>query len=135
MKQPYLDIINRISNDSVLWWDENGVPRYDRFSPRLASNIYASEVALLKVACQNCSQQFLVVISALVLSDNNSLLSKIKNRALEYGDPPNVSCCPAGPTMSSIPLKVLQFWKHDGNRLEMVRLSEYEIEIVPDWAK
>lgn len=135
MKQSYLDILDRRPNDSVLWWDENGVPRYGKFSPHLVANIYASEIVLLKVACQNCNQQFLVAISALVLSGDNSLITKIENRTLEYGDPPNAGCCPAGPTMSSIPLKVLQFWKYDGDELEMVRLPEYETEIVPNWAK
>lgn len=134
MKQSYSDIVDRISDDSNLWWDENGVPRYGEFSPRLVANIYASEVALLKIACQNCSQQFLVAISILTLIEGDSLIAKIRDRTLEYGDPPNVSCCPAGPTMSSIPLKVIQFWKYDSDKLEMVRLPEHEVDVIPKWA-
>lgn len=46
-----------------LWWDENGTPRFQPHHPDLCADIYADEVALLKIACQRCGREFLVQMS------------------------------------------------------------------------
>lgn len=74
--------------------------------------------------------------------------------ALEYGDPPNIECCAAGPSMSSVPRRVLEYWVKPVARgegverhpklgvmvvkeltaTEFIRDPAYEIDITPDWA-
>lgn len=59
MKPTYSDIVTRIEEDPT-WFDENGAPRYGKFTPDQMSNIYADEVVLLEIACQSCRKRFLV---------------------------------------------------------------------------
>jgi len=47
-------------------------------------------------------------------SPPGTLAERIRVGALEYGDPPNVDCCPAGPTMNSVPKRVLEYWRWGG---------------------
>lgn len=121
MLASYADIRDRIATPP-LWFDESGVPRYEPFHPELSANIYADEVALVEIACQACEQTFHVAISS-TLSERlmrqvtqaldglpASLAERIADKSLGYGDPPNVGCCPAGPTMSSDTIRVLEYW-------------------------
>lgn len=57
----YQDILSRIK-EKPLWFDENAVPRYCKFSPDTIQ-IYTDEVALLKIQCQACNYEFHVAIS------------------------------------------------------------------------
>jgi len=113
----YADIRSRIE-DKPSWFDEHGVPRYGKFEPRDCANIYASEVVLLLIMCQRCQHQFLVCMSwsqsRRALYGEPSLTDRVKDGSIHYGDPPNVACCPAGPTMNSVPRQVAQFWTDDG---------------------
>ena len=34
----------------------------------------------------------------------------ILTHELHYGDPPNDGCCDAGPTMNSVPHRVIEYW-------------------------
>lgn len=139
MKHRYSDITENI-DERPQWWDEAGVPRYCEFSPRAVNNIYASEVALLEIACQSCQTRFQVAMSwhmreNLVRNERfhiPPLHEQIKNNSIHYGDPPNYGCCPAGPTMNSIPLRVIEFWQKQ--YLEFVRLPEYERKNECEWA-
>ncbi len=126
MNNSYIDIRSRIS-DSILWWDEYAVPRYEKFSPRSIANIYAEQVALVEIACQNCGQIFLVAISAdwLAVNTKSAIDVGIKEKSLHYGDPPNIDCCPAGPTMNCDDLRVVEYWQRDD--LEWVRVPELEV--------
>lgn len=48
----------------------------------------------------------------------NILAHEIETRSLHYGDPPNIGCCPAGPTMNSEMIRILEYWRC--NHLEYV---------------
>jgi hypothetical protein len=54
--QPYLDLLLRLG--APLWWDENGVPRYEPFKPELTANIYAEFRCLIEIRCQGCQRVF-----------------------------------------------------------------------------
>jgi hypothetical protein len=56
MLRDYHDIRSRIA-DPILWWDENGVPRYREFKPQ-ECGVYDVVVALVEVACQACLERF-----------------------------------------------------------------------------
>lgn len=108
MKAYYGDILSRIK-ETPLWFDEHGVPRYEPFRPDLVANIYAVEAALVRIHCQNCRYKFDVAFSS-AERDKELLTDLVVRMALSYGDPPNVRCCPSGPTMTSDAKRVLQFW-------------------------
>jgi hypothetical protein len=131
MKQKYSDIMSRISAQP-LWWDSNGVPRYDEFSYHMRFDTYADEVVLLRIACQACAKEFDAEVSWSRLSKRPSMSSETKN--IWYGDPPNVGCCSVGPTMSSISLHVIQFWKRstEGWR-RCPEFEEKQIERLSDY--
>jgi hypothetical protein len=120
MHESYADITSRIPGDP-LWWDEHAVPRYEPFSHELAANIYADEVALCEIACCDCSRKFSVAFSrseAFELIEaaeekrepHPTLYDSLSRGNWHYGDPPNYGCCPAGPTMNSEPIRVLEYW-------------------------
>ncbi len=119
-----------------LWWDENAVPRYEPFAPGDTADIYADECVLFVVACQACEREFHVCLSTSQMSRHRgegSLASLVERQELEYGDPPNVDCCPAGPTMTSVPVRVVEFWRRE--RFDWVRVPELEIAVTADWAE
>ena len=138
MNAYYEDIISKIKQKSQ-WFDEHAVPRYCRFYPRHLADIYADECALVLIACQSCGIQFKVAFSQnkmdnikyqMMFADKElpTLAEQIKDRTIHYGDPPNIQCCPAGPTMNCNDIKVLQYWKREN--LEWVRDKSLEIELV-----
>jgi hypothetical protein len=141
MNACYNDIMDLISEEPK-WFDENAVPRYCDFSPDKTANIYADEIVFMRISCQGCGREFKVCISSNKRSRYfegtlfPSLKEKIKNKEIHYGDPPNVYCCAAGNTMSSVPIEVLEYWERsDEDRfLGKVRNSEFEVRVVPDWA-
>jgi len=119
MHHDYSDIRNLTDADPN-WFDENGVPRYCNFHPEHMANIYAAEAVLACIECQACKTQFHVAFSELnqkhKLWDENQgkrvafLSDLIVARALHYGDPPNIRCCDAGPSMNSVPVTVIEYW-------------------------
>lgn len=123
MKQSYCDITNKLGKP--LWWDEVGAPRYDEFSPDLLNDIYAKEAALMLIKCQVCRTEFKVCLSSWEI-DKKSISDRILNNSLYYGDPPDFGCCCSGPTMTSDPVRVLEFWKREN--FEWVRMPELERE-------
>lgn len=147
MNQNYRDIISKI-DITPLWFDEHGVPRYCDFAPRHLANIYAVECVLMRVSCQGCAMQFLVAMSgshAERLIDRSPLLWElIEAMTIHYGDPPNVACCPAGPTMNSVPRQVIEYWRRrtssepaacaDDRLMVWKRDPAFDRrDIVPDW--
>lgn len=122
MHHHYEDIRN-LTAEPPAWWDEHAVPRYCSFSPHQVANIYADEVVLMIVDCQGCGRHFRVarsssladrVIGAMGLADVDALptlAERIAAGSIYYGDPPNADCCPAGPTMNSEPIAVLEYWR------------------------
>ena len=114
MNQAYADITERIS-EPPRWWDECAVPRYCAFTPRAVANIYAVEVALVEIACQNCGTRFLVAWSRgdFVIDGAVQETKPFDPQTFHYGDPPNAGCCAAGPTMNCNDLRVLECWRRD----------------------
>ena len=108
MKAYYGDIISRIA-DKPLWFTETGVPRYEPFDERQLDNIYATEAALVEIACQGCDTRFHVGIcrDKMEIHEGKDIASQIRNKSYHYGDPPNMGCCPSGASMNSEPVKVL----------------------------
>lgn len=136
MKANYHDIMGLI-DQNPLWFDEHGVPRYVKFHPTEAANIYAQEVVLLQVGCQGCEAVFQVAMSLdreQFIQQGKSLHERIEARELEYGDPPNTECCRAGPTMGSEPQRVLEYWWRQLG-VGWSRNERFEVDIAPDWAK
>ncbi len=148
MNESYDDIRSRIA-EPPQWWDEHAVPRYVPFAPRWLADIYADECALVLIACQNCGHEFPVAMSssmgsavrAVMLRKEDvtletmrrySVAASIETGAIHYGDPPNIECCPAGPTMNCDDLRVLQFWRRERGAVnDWVRVAELE-RVLPD---
>jgi hypothetical protein len=130
MHEDYDDIRSRISEPPT-WFDEHAVPRYCEFSPERCADIYASQACLLLIECQGCGREFRVALSWSDHDPKHALDELIRTVEIHYGDPPNVSCCLSGPSMNSVPRRVLQFWRR--TRPEWDRVPELEIEIDPDW--
>ena len=122
MLASYDDIRQKIKEDPQ-WYDENGVPRYSKFSPELCPDIYADEVVLLEIACQDCERRFLVEMhwgQHLKIFDrhheslSNQLRRWLKQKKrgwtpIHYGDPPHHNC--VGDTMNCYDLKIIEFWR------------------------
>lgn len=108
MHHGYEDIRSRIP-EAPTWYDQFGVPRYGAFSPNQAPNIYADQVCLAEVICQQCDRRFQVQFSSSEGLSDDSLEKLINERDLRYGDPPNHGC--VGDSMSSIPLRIIEFWR------------------------
>lgn len=123
MKPGYKDIYSRIKEEP-LWYDQHGCPRYEQFHPRML-DIYCQEAALLLISCQNCEKEFKVGVYDERGEESNSYSERVANGGnLYYGDPPDIECCPAGPTMSSNSKQILEFWKKEN--FDWIRVSELE---------
>lgn len=128
MNHHYRDIRSRI-DEPPRWWDEHAVPRYCEPAPSEVANIYAREVAFVGIECQNCRERFTVAFSYSPWPDREPLSERIDT--LHYGDPPNVGCCAAGPTMNSEPIRVLEFWRLVDFKWE--RVPELEVDLTAPW--
>ena len=135
------------------WHDENGVPRYDDHHPMLCPDVYAHEIALLRIACQSCAREFLVQMSYGAMDiahaamarraagvDNADQIITLSDMArdgsIHYGDPPRHDVgpdgnqCLAGDTMNVDDLAVVEFWINNADTdHEWVRVPELEREI------
>jgi len=128
MNQYFEDIISVMGKPK--WFEDHGFPRYCEFSPSEVCNIYAKEVVYFLIACQSCGTLFKVAISSSGYDSKynpHSFKEHILNKAIGYGDPPNMKCCGAGPTMSSDNVKVLEFWERP--HFDWIRNSKYEIDL------
>lgn len=140
MHHHFNDIVDRIP-EPPKWWDTHGFPRYCDFAPRETANIYADELVLLEIACQGCGRLFTVCIAQSPLErirlDTDTLrptlAEHVASGAIHYGDPPNVDCCPAGATMNSVPVRVVEFWVR-GSGHSWQRDPNLEVDIDTDWA-
>ena len=133
MLADYEDIKKRVK-EKIKWYDENGVPRYDKFHPDLSPNIYADEVILMKISCQECGQKFLVEINnkewGVYINKTPSLKKMVKSGTIHYGDPPRHTGCSAGDTMNCNDLEVVEFWERNKEtKYYWVRKKELEIKI------
>jgi hypothetical protein len=121
MHTQYLDIMSRIKENPI-WFDEHAVPRFDDFHPTALANIYAKQCALALVACQICNRKFRVALSCTAVTPSPTAPGRpmgrkidelIQTRKISYGDPPNVGCCPGGPSSTSDMIEILEFWRRD----------------------
>jgi hypothetical protein len=132
MKALFEDILCRIYPEKPSWYDSNGTPRYGGFNPDACPNIYASEVALVEIACQNCKKRFLVEVHSDQYANAvfwGSVKGRITRGSIGYGDPPrHGDKCLAGDTMTSDALRVVEFWEKNA-RDEWARNSELEIAL------
>ena len=131
----YEDIL-ALSKQPPLWFDEHAVPRFCKFKPDEVADIYADEVALSLIRCQSCHAEFKVAFSLnsmnyYLQANRRRLWEEITGQSLHYGDPPNVRCCAAGPTMNSEMVKVLEYWQRSEDFFEWERKPELEVEF-PD---
>ena len=118
MHENYKDILSRIS-ELPLWFDSNGVPRYDKFDPSMCPNIYSNHVGLFLIACQYCGQKFHVEMHSDIWGERtNSPPSK-----WHYGDPPIHGC--TGDTMNCDDLAVIEFWSKIN--FEWKRQKKFEV--------
>lgn len=129
MKPSYDDILDLIEKDPK-WHDQFGVPRFCDFHPEKSSNIYAKEVILLLIRCQNCSKTFFVEMNAShEIHEKNTLEYRAKNWTaykfipIHYGDPPRHDC--VGDTMNSEPIEIKEFWKRE--KIDWIRQPHLEI--------
>lgn len=130
MHQHYEDILDRI-DEPPTWFDEQGVPRYGAFSPDRLNNIYAHEAALAEITCQGCGRPFSVAMDGRYAGKGRGLCDDIRLGRLHYGDPPNMRCCAAGPTMNSVTHRVLEYWSRDSElRLDWQRDPVYQGPVV-----
>lgn len=135
----YSDIKSRIKEEPI-WFDSNGVPRYDKFSPYLVSSIYAEEALLVKIQCQDCRKVFLVgvyfssmekIYNPHISSYEENIRAYLKDKdksklwfPFHYGDPPAHGC--VGDTMNCDDIEILEFWKRE--HFKWKRKPEYEIK-------
>lgn len=146
MRVSYRDIINRAGPPD--WWGPGGVPRYGDFDPS-EIDIYARQAVLYEIACQSCRRRFQVAESwslhdqmranlireglggTPVTVDHSIRGSLEAGQGLNYGDPPNVDCCPAGATMSSLFVRVLEYHERASTGL-WERRPDIELLVQPD---
>jgi len=139
MHSDYTDIKSRISEEPT-WYDCHGVPRYGKFDPMNCPDIYATDIVLLEIACQDCRTRFLVEMHWSIMhqvfdkhseSFTNVMRIWLKNKDKEYGtpfhygDPPLHGC--VGDTMNCFDLRIVEFWHKE--RFEWKRITEYEVEL------
>lgn len=134
MLADYRNITSRIKAP-ILWYDDIGVPRYDRFHPEMAPNIYACWVIYYEIACQGCGKRFKV---SECLGRYDLSRKEIRRKptvqeilSLHYGDPPRHASgehrC-SGETMNCDDIRVLEFWEKDKG-FEWVRDKSLEIRL------
>lgn len=130
MNRSYEDITSRLG--PPLWWDDNGVPRYEPFGPRLC-DVYAQEVVLEEIACQACGRRFNVACERLLYDlSTTDPRTKPWTEPPHYGDPPNDRCCPAGPTMNVDFVRVLEWWRYERGDWRRVGPDEVRFELEPE---
>lgn len=156
MHAGYEDILEAAAGKVPQWWDQNGVPRFREHHPSLSSDIYATEVVLLRIACQRCLLEQLVQMTwgpmdtvrwqiraewaafrtgdkPAAPSSLRTLADGVRDGSIYYGDPPRHDVqgefCHAGCTMNVWDLKIEEFWARKES--DWVRVADLEI-ILPD---
>jgi hypothetical protein len=109
MHADYTDILRRVQQ-APLWWDANGVPRFDRFRPEDSPNLYAEECVLLRVACPVCGAAFRVEVNSGPFR-RHALRDLVRDGQIAYTSPPRHDC--PGDSRQSHTLAVVEFWRRD----------------------
>ena len=133
MKQSYPDI-HALTTAAPLWYDANGTPRYAPHHPELCPDIYADTVALIAIECQSCQHEFLVQVSTKRRAGHAIYWQQ------PYGDPPSHEddgaggVCASGSTMTSVPVRIVEFWTRSGGDWQRDSAQEGR-DIRPEWSK
>jgi hypothetical protein len=112
MNRRYEDLLS-MTDEKPSFFQRDGVPRWERFEPGRSNGVYAVEVAIMEIACQGCDDRFHVMMERDSHEDRKTLGERIAGKTIHYGDPPNVGCCDAGPTMNSEPVRIVEFWRRE----------------------
>lgn len=124
MHNDFKDIISAACGAIPLWWDQNGTPRFVKHHPRHCPDIYADTVVLMEIACQSCHREFEVQMSSGLF--RNIRLQGPGKGMPNYGDPPNVGCCPSGATMTCDDLRILEWWDRNNKTRTWKRVRKNE---------
>ncbi|WP_153039460.1 hypothetical protein [Sphingobium yanoikuyae] len=118
----YHDILSRISDEPLWWFD--GVPRFSPFKPDDVC-VYGVDTVLVHTECRSCRKRYDVAFRSAYIRE------KIAYEAsLDLGDPPN-ACCRVGPTMSSIEIEIIEYWRPlPFPTLGWERVPEWERQLV-----
>lgn len=143
MKPNYIDILQVAAESGrlPLWYNEQGVPRFAPFHPRLCASLMHQEAVLAEIRCQPCGTPFLVALtwSSQDYSREHFDLPPLPRltagrlaarNAFSYGDPPNVGCCPSGHVMSSEFHRIVEAWVITEN-YQWRQLSAEEVAAIP----
>lgn len=135
MLRSYADITRRLGDP--LWWDDNGAPRYDPFTPEMLG-VYDNYVAYMEIACQACGKLFRVGVGLGSVDWSRragwtapDFPQQDTCGSFYYGDPPSHidarygDRC-AGETMGSVYRRTLEFWRCDNQMAEWTRDAFYE---------
>ena len=144
MNIEYRDIIERAGPPD--WWSPGGVPRYGEMSPD-EIDVYATQAAFYRIRCQGCGEPFIVAASWSLMQATMEHMNRVgaiedvsqlaltsiraqleQGEGLSYGDPPNIRCCPPGPTMSSEFSEVIAYYERKQGTLEWIRVPEVEVK-------
>lgn len=120
--------IRALTDKEPLWWDANGTPRFVEFRPDLCPHIYATQVALVRISCQECGRTFGVEMHVGMLNIGDQ---RGEPKQWHYGDPPRHGDCWAGETMNCWDLEVLQVWEK-GKYAEWHRRADLEGAILEE---
>lgn len=118
MLRDYADITSRIP-EKPIWYDEQGVPRYEMFTPDQLG-IYDDLCCLQLIACQNCGEQFKVAHSTSktwAWLHGNEPTTPAEIALSHYGDPPRHAC--VGDTMNVDLVEVIQVWQKKEMKWEL----------------
>jgi hypothetical protein len=124
MKHDYPDI-RALTTREPVWFDQDGVPRYQTFNTKLCPDPYARWIVLLQIGCQACRTRFLVEVSGNVWNPEPG-----PPEHLDYGDPPihenrSGRRC-VGNTMSTDNIAVVEVWVQNKKSLELERHPDQE---------
>ena len=111
MNRRYDDLLS-MSDRKPSFFQAGGVPRWSDFRAGESTDKYAHDCAIVEIACQLCDMRFHVLMES-TSRDRKTIAEAIRGNALYYRDPPNVGCCDAGPSMTSLTIAVVEYWRRE----------------------
>lgn len=124
MNRSYEDLM-ALTSVKPSFFQKDGVPRWGAFQPGTSTDVYAVEAVIMEISCQSCDGRFHVLMERRSHGEPTTLAQRIADGSIHYGDPPNVGCCPGGPSMNSEPVRILEYWSRE--RMDWTRNSSLEV--------
>lgn len=130
MQRKYHDIIRNVSHHP-LWWFE-GIPRYGPFSPDIVGTF---EAALVHTECRECGTRYDVAVCTQPPFYHPLRYVLAYTNSLNVGDPPFAcqefgATCGPGFSMSSVEIRILEFWTRDKIQQDWQRVPSLERPLV-----